>query len=218
MKNKSLYGVIFMCFVLVGCKNEAKEAMPEVLTTPVASQKIDEGILVDVSFTKEEATALFDDYIVLKNALVQTDVSATSKAALALAKHLSSFENNETALAAVKAIVNTKTIEAQRTEFVVLSSEVEKLLQGLVASGAFYKQYCPMAFGNKGAYWLSNSRDIRNPYFGDKMLTLYNNPDLLLECSDKALSIMHEEWNYNLYQFLNSNFNFQNHKSRIPKY
>ena len=35
--------------------------------------------------------------------------------------------------------------------------------------------------------------------FGDKMLRLYNNTDLLLEFSDNALSIMHEKWNYNLY-------------------
>lgn len=35
--------------------------------------------------------------------------------------------------------------------------------------------------------------------FGDKMLTLYNNTDLLLKFSDKAQSIMHEKWNYQLY-------------------
>ena len=35
--------------------------------------------------------------------------------------------------------------------------------------------------------------------FGDKMLTLYNNTDLLLDLSENAQSIMHEKWNYNLY-------------------
>jgi len=33
-----------------------------------------------------------------------------------------------------------------------------------------YKQYCPMAFDGKGAFWLSSSEEIRNPYYGDKML------------------------------------------------
>ena len=28
-----------------------------------------------------------------------------------------------------------------------------------------------MAFNNEGAYWLSDAEQIRNPYFGDKMLT-----------------------------------------------
>jgi Cu(I)/Ag(I) efflux system membrane fusion protein len=27
-----------------------------------------------------------------------------------------------------------------------------------------------MAFDNKGAYWLSETEEIRNPYFGDVML------------------------------------------------
>jgi Cu(I)/Ag(I) efflux system membrane fusion protein len=33
-----------------------------------------------------------------------------------------------------------------------------------------YQQYCPMAFNNAGAAWLSNSTEIVNPYFGEKML------------------------------------------------
>lgn len=32
------------------------------------------------------------------------------------------------------------------------------------------KRYCPMAFDNKGAYWLTEGHEIRNPYFGDTML------------------------------------------------
>ena len=33
-----------------------------------------------------------------------------------------------------------------------------------------YVQHCPMAFDNKGADWLSFDSEIRNPYFGDKMM------------------------------------------------
>jgi hypothetical protein len=43
-------------------------------------------------------------------------------------------------------------------------------MEGALAAGTIYKQYCPMAFSNTGAYWLSESKEIRNPYFGDKML------------------------------------------------
>jgi len=34
-----------------------------------------------------------------------------------------------------------------------------------------YKDYCPMAFGDEGAYWLSEKKEILNPYFGSSMLT-----------------------------------------------
>ncbi|MCK4889637.1 MAG: DUF3347 domain-containing protein, partial [Candidatus Aminicenantes bacterium] len=29
----------------------------------------------------------------------------------------------------------------------------------------------PMAFDNKGAFWLQKGQDVRNPYFGESMLT-----------------------------------------------
>ena len=32
-----------------------------------------------------------------------------------------------------------------------------------------FRQYCPMALDYKGAYWLSNTQDIYNPYFGEEM-------------------------------------------------
>ena len=36
--------------------------------------------------------------------------------------------------------------------------------------GMIYYQYCPMANGDIGAFWLSNIEEIANPYFGDEML------------------------------------------------
>jgi hypothetical protein len=32
-----------------------------------------------------------------------------------------------------------------------------------------YYLFCPMAFDNRGAYWLSDNREVRNPYFAGKM-------------------------------------------------
>jgi len=34
-----------------------------------------------------------------------------------------------------------------------------------------YIQHCPMADSNKGADWLSIKAEIKNPYFGEAMLT-----------------------------------------------
>ncbi|MBA4058359.1 MAG: hypothetical protein C0490_26815, partial [Marivirga sp.] len=41
---------------------------------------------------------------------------------------------------------------------------------GKLSMGILYLEYCPMANNNEGAYWLSNEKEIKNPYFGDKML------------------------------------------------
>ena len=34
-----------------------------------------------------------------------------------------------------------------------------------------YVEFCPMADGDKGAYWASSEKEIRNPYYGASMLT-----------------------------------------------
>ena len=39
-----------------------------------------------------------------------------------------------------------------------------------LASGTLYIEYCPMANNNEGAFWLSNEKEIKNPYFGEMML------------------------------------------------
>mgnify|MGYP006300108977 FL=1 len=35
---------------------------------------------------------------------------------------------------------------------------------------ALYEVKCPMAFDNRGAIWLQDSQEVRNPYFGKVML------------------------------------------------
>jgi len=84
-----------------------------------------------------------------------------------LLKEMNAEETTQNAVATMAA---SEDIKVQRENFEPLSMGMEKMLQGTLKSGMLYKQYCPMAFNNKGAYWISSSRDILNPYFGDKML------------------------------------------------
>jgi membrane fusion protein, copper/silver efflux system len=63
-------------------------------------------------------------------------------------------------------------IEAQRVYFEDLSDHlIEAVERYGVIGTTLYRQFCPMAFDNKGAYWLSDEEQIMNPYWGDKMLT-----------------------------------------------
>ena len=48
-----------------------------------------------------------------------------------------------------------------------------------IDTGTVYYQYCPMANGDKGAYWLSTIKEIKNPYFGDAMLSCGETKDTL---------------------------------------
>ena len=62
-------------------------------------------------------------------------------------------------------------VEKQRELFSQLTEKVEPVFKGSIEGGEIYKQFCPMAFEGKGGYWISDASEIRNPYFGDKMLT-----------------------------------------------
>ncbi|MEN8140712.1 MAG: efflux RND transporter periplasmic adaptor subunit [Thermodesulfobacteriota bacterium] len=59
-----------------------------------------------------------------------------------------------------------------RTAFYPLSQTLLALVGrfDLTIDQPLYKQYCPMAFDNKGATWLADSEQINNPYFGKMML------------------------------------------------
>jgi len=76
----------------------------------------------------------------------------------------------ETALSEIE---SGNAIEAQRKSFSTLSDHIYKSIKafGLGGDEIAYYEYCPMAFNNEGGYWLSDEEKIRNPYFGDKMLS-----------------------------------------------
>ena len=72
----------------------------------------------------------------------------------------------------LQAIAATENLERQRMYFVILNKHLITLARNLQASEVpLYVQLCPMANENQGALWLSSEREIRNPYYGDAMLT-----------------------------------------------
>lgn len=161
---------IGLSIFLFSCKNETKTDQPALKITPVASQQITTGEIQEVTFKTKQATKVFYYYNELKNSLVNTDAGLSSKASLMLKDVIDSMDAQKTTITALEQMSTSSDIHLQREKFVLVTAGVEKFLEDNVATGSFFKQYCPMAFNNTGAYWLSNSKEIRNPYFGDKML------------------------------------------------
>ncbi|WP_165499061.1 DUF3347 domain-containing protein [Gramella sp. KN1008] len=118
-------------------------------------------------FKDEESQKLFDAYLAVKNALVQTDAEAAKSAAAELK---SAAAGNEEIASVAQQMAETADVNKQRELFSELTKSMEPVLKGSISGGKIYKQYCPMAFEGKGDYWYSDSDQIRNPYFGDKML------------------------------------------------
>lgn len=68
-------------------------------------------------------------------------------------------------------MINAKILADQRIHFETLSNTYYDLLRaGQFHTIRTYKVYCPMAFNNRGAHWLSPEAEVINPYFGASML------------------------------------------------
>ncbi len=65
---------------------------------------------------------------------------------------------------------NASNIGHQREHFVMMSQDVYDLVKGFGANQPLYVDHCPMANDDKGANWLSEKKEIVNPYMGQKMI------------------------------------------------
>lgn len=124
-------------------------------------------------------------YLDLKDALVETDADAAAEQATNFGRSLSKVDMNlllgaaheywMEQLPALKAhsskIGKLEDVEAQRTQFDFLSQAMIQVVKAFgLQNETYYVQYCPMAFNDQGAAWLSAEDQVLNPYFGDVML------------------------------------------------
>lgn len=145
---------------------------------------------VAVSFTNVDPKAaatikeIVDQYLSLKNALANdnsNDAAVSGKSIVAaiakLDKSLLSIEQkkvideNQDDLKehAEHISENAKNIKHQREHFVGMSEDMYALVKAFGAGRPIYHDHCPMAQENKGAMWISEVKDIKNPYFGAEM-------------------------------------------------
>lgn len=126
---------------------------------------------------------VFSSYFGLKDALVNSDAAAATTHAKAMAKAIADVKPDalphdvnttwksvmEPMAAQATAIANAKDIAAQRKAFMALSAPMQKLIAAAPRATPVYVAHCPMYEG--GADWLSLEEPIRNPFYGNKMLT-----------------------------------------------
>lgn len=153
-------------------------SMPQ---TKIKPEKMD----ISMAFTMQLNT-VFEQYIGLKEAFVQSDVDKINKASQkvkqAFAKvdmkllsgdaHMKWMDLSAKMNEQISAIAMSGKIEDQRTAFSILSDQFYSTVKtfGLMDKTVYY-QLCPMANNGKGAHWLSETKEIRNPYYGNAMLT-----------------------------------------------
>ncbi|MFZ0281149.1 MAG: DUF3347 domain-containing protein [Bacteroidales bacterium] len=188
MKNL-IAGIVISAAVLGACsgnrssKNEGSVATPEMAEagslasaeTPVIHSK-----------TTISVKEIVDPYLKLKNALTSDNSPDASNLGTLLGAAMKKFDKTsldpehmkifddiqaDAAEHAEHIAANSGDIEHQREHFEMLSTDIYDLVKVFSAGQVLYKEFCPMYNNGKGAFWLSESKEIKNPYFGSEMPT-----------------------------------------------
>lgn len=145
--------------------------------------KTDEKMDAKTAFSTK---AIIKDYLMLKNSLAKDDSKAAASAGKMLFETMKKTDINQ--LDAKKRsvykeiaesmeenaehiVAGTGSIDHQREHFDMLSKDVNDLIETFGSEQKLYKDFCPMYNDNKGAIWISEKKEIVNPYQGSKMLT-----------------------------------------------
>jgi Cu(I)/Ag(I) efflux system membrane fusion protein len=145
---------------------------------------------------------VLDAYLAMERALAEDDLdgarAAAQKARNALSRvdmKLLTGENHSVWMeheAELEKLLSETTdaedIEAFRRTFALLSEQMMATTRrfGHAGPGAVYQIKCPMAFNNRGATWLQDDDEVRNPYFGDAMLRCGEVIDVLPAADSKG--------------------------------
>jgi hypothetical protein len=81
------------------------------------------------------------------------------------------YDENEEDLKEHAEHIGKSKIDHQREHFVMLSEDVYSLVKAFGGGKTLYHDHCPMANNNKGALWISETAEIKNPYMGSSMPT-----------------------------------------------
>jgi Protein of unknown function (DUF3347) len=143
------------------------------------------------SFASVDATVtgylknIVDHYLHIKNALANDNNSEASDGAKMLSKALAEVDKSffpadqkkvydgieEDLKEHAEHIGKTSEIKHQREHFSMMSEDVYSLVKAFGGGRTLYHDHCPMYNDNKGAGWISEVQEIKNPYMGSEMPT-----------------------------------------------
>lgn len=127
---------------------------------------------------------IVDHYLHIKNALANDNAGEAASGAKAMqdaigkldkslltAEQKTAYDANEEEMIehADHIAKHGNNIKHQRLHFVPMSEVVYALVKNFGAGRPVYHDHCPMARDNQGAMWISEVKEIKNPYFGSEM-------------------------------------------------
>lgn len=158
--------LITIATILIAC-NQKTEEKKEV----VAKEKVAVETQNEVSLKNDQLNAVYQQYLLLSDALINSDLATAKEASMALELGAKALADGAKLAGLASKITAASDIEVQRALFASLSNEMISKVKAIgLQSGEVYVEFCPMALNDKGASWLSNKKEIKNPYYGESMM------------------------------------------------
>lgn len=181
MKNLKVSIATVMLFAISFANAQQKSKMDMKMDHSKMDMKMSNGKMMSMK-SDAKAEAILGDYFNLKDALVGDDSKKAGTAGAKLAVSLKSFSASKYSAVDKKELadiiddatehaehISKSPIDHQRDHFKTLSKDISDLVAITGTKIKLYEQFCPMY--QKGSTWLSKSNEVRNPFYGSKMLT-----------------------------------------------
>ncbi len=195
MKKLILLISIVTAFAIVSCNSNNQSATENHSITnhdstmPMQDNKMmDENIkMVSATFPAVDAgtstymKTLLQKYLGIKNALIDGNSDKAASSSAAIYEFMKGFDKSllttdqkkvyddiESDLKEHAEHISKSKINHQREHFAMMSKDMYDMVKAFGAGMTLYHDHCPMF--KDGSMWLSESKDIRNPYYGQKMM------------------------------------------------
>ena len=182
---KTTMMMLFLALISWGANaqmDHSMKGMTEMKSKMVDKSTASPSIKIEHSLA---VSAILDNYLALKNALVEDNAKNAANSGKMLFDALIKFNLSSQAASKQKDLKDIMDdakenaehisksggdIDHQREHFEMLSTDIRDLIAITGADRNLYQIYCPMFNNKKGGKWLSEFQDIKNPLFGSKML------------------------------------------------
>lgn len=193
MKNVIIVSAFALSAIaFVACNNNSKTAdssASDSTSSAVPVANADQGTNAKAGVDPKVAASvkgLLANYLDLKNGLAKDDGKEAAEAGKALVASFAKMDHSAMTPEQMKSYTdiaddakemaehiseNADKLEHQREHFDMLSKDMVDLVKVFGAGQTVYIDHCPMYNEKKGAIWLSEVKEIKNPYMGSGMST-----------------------------------------------
>ena len=186
MKNLVL-NIAFATITLTACNNSSNKSTISEKNNSNSLDKSQTEYINDSTSSAEVAkktvsiTAIINDYLQMKNAFTEDNTNGAAAAGNTLETAFKNFDKSVLTMPQKKSFEdivgdakehaehigkNGGNIKHQREHLALLSKDIYDLIKAFGNEQVLYKDFDPMVNKGKGAFWISETKEIKNPYMG----------------------------------------------------